>query len=107
MKYGKRKTFHLGSNLSCRQHICLHYKLYQQRCTERNIAENNHAIPQEVLEERRQQQVRIGLKQGDPEAQRQASLDGVFAKAPGLREFSREDMLKSVAEFIVCDNQVG
>ncbi|KIM57751.1 hypothetical protein SCLCIDRAFT_69324, partial [Scleroderma citrinum Foug A] len=57
-KYGKWKTFHLGSNSACQQHIHLHYKLYQQQCTEQNIAENNHAIPWEVLEERRQQQVR-------------------------------------------------
>ncbi|KAG1849309.1 hypothetical protein DFJ58DRAFT_662469, partial [Suillus subalutaceus] len=34
---GKRKVFHLGSNSSCRQHICSHYKFYKARCRELKI----------------------------------------------------------------------
>ena len=43
-KYGKRKAFHLGGNSSCRQHIRIHYKEYQQCCAEGNIPENDHAV---------------------------------------------------------------
>ncbi|KIM55593.1 hypothetical protein SCLCIDRAFT_85934, partial [Scleroderma citrinum Foug A] len=52
-KYGKRKAFHLGGNSSCRQHIRIHYKEYQQRCAEGNIPENDHAVPHEILEKQR------------------------------------------------------
>ena len=36
----------------------------------------------------------------------QTSLDGTFMKVAVLRVFSREDVLKSIAEFVVCDDQV-
>ncbi|KAG1858009.1 hypothetical protein DFJ58DRAFT_658852, partial [Suillus subalutaceus] len=46
---GKRKVFHLGSNSSCRQHICSHYKFYKARCRELKIRENHYAMPCEML----------------------------------------------------------
>ncbi|KIM68361.1 hypothetical protein SCLCIDRAFT_84732, partial [Scleroderma citrinum Foug A] len=52
-KYSKRKAFHLGGNLSGHQHIRIHYKEYQQHCTEGNIPENDHAVPREILEKQR------------------------------------------------------
>ena len=36
----------------------------------------------------------------------QTSLDGTFMKVAALRVFSREDVLKLIAEFVVCDDQV-
>ena len=91
--------FHLRSNSSCRQHICLHYKEYQQRCADGNITENEHAIPRDVLAAKKGQ---VKLVQCDT----QTSLDGTFMKVAVLRVFSREDVLKSIAEFVVCDDQV-
>ena len=93
-KHEKRKAFHLGSNSSCRQHIRTHYEEYQQRCAADNIPENHHAVPREVLDAQK--------KDGA-----QMSLVGMFAKSPGPRAFSRDEVLKCVAEFIVCDDQVG
>lgn len=37
----------------------------------------------------------------------QKKLDGMFQKAPKLHQFSREDVLCAVAEFVVCDDQVS
>ncbi|KAG2076570.1 hypothetical protein BDR04DRAFT_1002809 [Suillus decipiens] len=44
-KHGRRKTFHVGSNSSCWQHIQRHYAVYKEKCMVLNIRENNHAIP--------------------------------------------------------------
>ena len=64
-----------------------------------NITKNEHVIPQDVLAAKKGQ---VKLVQCDT----QTSLDGTFTKVAALRVFSREDMLKSIAEFIVCDDQV-
>ena len=61
-KYSKRKTFHLGSNSLCHQHIQIHYKEYQQCCAEGNIPENDHVVPHKNLE--RQKQVKVGMAVG-------------------------------------------
>ena len=100
MKCGKRKAFFMGGNSTCRQHICCHYKVYKERCEAQKISENHHAIPRNVLAERR-----AAKKKG----MGQMTLDGQFPKAmgSGTRAFSREDVLKSVAEFVVCDDQVS
>ena len=37
----------------------------------------------------------------------QTKLDRVFLKVPGVRSFLREGVLKAVAEFIMCGDQVG
>lgn len=70
--------------------------MYTQRCAEQDIVENHHAMPRELVAERKKK-----------EKEKQVTLDGVFAKVPGPRAFSREGILKVVAEFIVCDDQVG
>ncbi|KIM64094.1 hypothetical protein SCLCIDRAFT_115769 [Scleroderma citrinum Foug A] len=44
-KYGKWKTFHMGSNSLCCQHIHHHYVLYQECCTEQSLKEHHHAVP--------------------------------------------------------------
>ena len=86
-KYGKRKAFHLGGNSSCHQHIRIHYKEYQQCCTEGNIPENDHAVPHEILE--KQRQAKVGTEVGS-----QTSLDNMFPKGRILHAFSREVVLK-------------
>lgn len=37
----------------------------------------------------------------------QQRLDGVFQKVSPPKEFAREGILKAVAEFVVCDDQVS
>lgn len=64
------------------------------RCAEQGIAVNHHAKPREMVGAE-------GKKKG-----KQATLEGAFAKAPGPRAFSRDDVLRAVAEFVVCDDQV-
>ena len=92
-KHGKRKAFHLRSNSSCRQHIRSHYELYKTRCAQQMITENPHAIPRDLF------------KQKENPGQ-QKTLDGQFAVVLGMRAFLRESVLKMVAEFVVCDDQV-
>lgn len=98
LKKGKRKAFHVGGNSSCQQHICGHYSVYQAKYAEQGIKENHHAVPCEV-------------KSGRMEAKKlkrsgQQTLDAMM-KTPWAKEFLRENILKSVAEFVVCDNQVS
>ena len=97
-KYGKRKTFHVGSNSSCRQHIRRHYTLYQERCARQGLKEHHHAVPRAIAKERKQ------AKQQEDDGQR--TLDGVFRKASKPNQWSKDVVLKAVAEFVVCDDQV-
>ncbi|KAF8333385.1 hypothetical protein F5887DRAFT_893497 [Amanita rubescens] len=95
-KKGVRKAFHVGSNTSCRQHIRSHFDLYKERCEEKNFKVHHYAIPPEIA--RAQNQAKKGLKQ--------KKLDGMLPTGR-LGEFSRGNVLKTVAEFIVGDSQVG
>src|SRR6267154_4203866 len=92
---GKRKAFHLGSNSLCRQHIHGHYEFYQAKCKELGITEHHYAISRELLNLQSN-----GLKG------KQMKIDGLFQKAEKQQEFSRDSVLRAVAEFIVCDDQV-
>ena len=96
-KYGKWKTFHVGSNLSCRQHIRSHYAVYQKRCAEQDLKEHHHAVPQAIARAKKE-----AKKQ---ESKGQQTLTG-FWKTLKPGEFSKEAVLKVVAEFVVCDDQV-
>ena len=100
-KHGRRKAFYTGGNSTCRRHIRTHYNLYKERCQMNNIAENHHAIPPHILAERKAE-TKPKLSGG------QTTLDGKFAKAKSQTQmFSRDDILKSIVEFIVCDDQVS
>jgi hypothetical protein len=65
------------------------------------LKENHHAIPREIV--RANTEARKQKKEG------QRKLDGFVRvqNASQHAEFSREGILKAVAEFIVCDDQVG
>lgn len=54
-------------------------------------------MPREILKVR--QEAKKKGKEG------QKALDGVFCKSK-LKEFSRDGVLRAVAEFVVCNNQV-
>ena len=60
--------------------------------------EHHHAVPRAIARERKQ------AKKEEKGGQR--TLDGVFHKASKPNEFSRDVVLKAVAEFVVCDDQV-
>ena len=80
----------------CRQHIRVHYKVYKERCSAENIKENHHTIPRAA-----------GDHRGAKKTEGQTRLDGMFIAARPAKAFSRRDVLKTVAEFVVCDDQVG
>lgn len=88
----------MGSNSSCRQHIRRHYTLYQERCARQGLKEHHHAVPRAIAKERKQ------AKQQEDDGQR--TLDGVFRKASKPNQWSKDMVLKAVAEFVVCDDQV-
>ncbi|KAG1852554.1 hypothetical protein C8R48DRAFT_562774, partial [Suillus tomentosus] len=52
--HGKRKTFHVGSNSSCHQHIHSHYEVYQKKCAEMGLCEHHYAVPRSLVQEREQ-----------------------------------------------------
>ena len=99
-KHGKRKAFHVGSNSSCRQHIRSHYEVYQARCAERNIPTQPHAMPRQLVNAKQ------GLKKSK-EGQGQMSLRGMLENQAKLQEFSKDEVLRKVAELIVIDDQVS
>ena len=50
----------------------------------------------------------LKAKQATKDGKKQPSVDKMLQCAASKRqEFSREDVMKAVAEFIVCDNQVS
>jgi hypothetical protein len=99
VKNGQRKAFHTGSNSSCRQHIRSHYELYQARCADKSIPEHHHALPREVWKERE------ATKRGERTVNLETMFQGMMSKKDS--EFSRDKVLTSVAEFVVCDDQVS
>ena len=101
-KHGRRKAFYTGGNSTCHGHICTHYNLYKERCQMNNITKNHHGIPPHILLAERKAETKPKLSGG------QTTLDGKFAKAKSQTQmFSGDDVLKSIAEFIVCDDQVS
>jgi hypothetical protein len=94
LKGGQRAAFFTGGNSSCRAHIRLHYTTYQERCNEKDIPINHHAIPRNIWKE--MQEEKAGKKQGKLE----------FPKVTGPTEFTRDQVLHTVAQFIACDDQV-
>ena len=94
-KHTKWRVFHTGSNSSCRQHIRGHYTLYKERCRELGLTEHHHAVPREIAKAEEKKLLKGG----------QQRLDDVFQRAVP-KEFSRQGILKAVAEFVVCDDQV-
>lgn len=99
-KYGKRKAFHAGGNLSCRQHIRQHYEVYQQQCKAENIPEHHWAIPRAIW---RKTQDEKNTAKGE----RQGTLDELMKKPVALLVFTRENVLHSVTQFIAVDDQVN
>ena len=98
---GLRKAFFSGSNTSCRQHICQHYAIYQQRCQEQDLTENYRAVPPQILKERE------AAKEAAKKPKMQTNLDGIVIKVKRPVEFSREGILEAVAKLITCDDQVS
>jgi hypothetical protein len=97
-KHGKRKAFHVGSNSSCRQHIRSHYEVYKSKCKELGLKENHHAIPRDIAK------LQANRKKQGKDIQQ--DLGQMFQKSQN-KEYSREDVLRTVAEFVVCDDQVS
>lgn len=97
MKGGKRSAFFTGGNSTCRAHIRSHYNEYKERCKEKDIPENHHAIPREILK-KMEEEKSTGKKQG--------KIDNIFDKSTAPQEFTREGVLHAVAQFVVCDDQV-
>lgn len=97
MKHGKLKAFYINSNSSYHQHIQSHYKLYKAQYTERGISEHHHALLRELLK----------VKEEAKKRNSQPGIDEMLRRGHKRQEFSRDDVMRTIAEFIVCDNQVS
>ena len=97
MKGGKRSAFFTGGNSTCRAHIRCHYKVYKERCQEKEIPENHHAIPREILKQ---------MEEEKSKGKKQVKINNILEKSTGPREFTREGVLHAVAQFVACDDQV-
>ena len=72
--------------------------MYQERCKEENLRENHYAVPRDLVRAR-------GKEKREKKAG-QRNLDEMFQKVVKPKEFLRDNVLKAVAEFSVCDDQV-
>jgi hypothetical protein len=103
LKGGKRSAFFTGGNSTCRAHIRSHYKkkkhynVYKERCKEKRIPENHHAIPREILKQ---------IEEEKSKGKKQTKIDNMLVKSTAPREFTREGVLHAVAQFVACDDQV-
>jgi hypothetical protein len=95
-----RKAFFVGGISTCRVHIRQHYSLYKQRCKDRGIPENHHAIPRPIWKQMEQRKNNPGVKT-------QGTLDGVIKPVRKNKEFTREEVLHAVTQFVACNDQVG
>ena len=98
LKGGKRSVFFTGGNSTCWAHIRCHYDIYKQRCDEKDIPVNHHAIPRQVLRAIEEEKLNGGKAQ--------VKIYQVLEKTAGPWEFSREDVLHAVVQFVACDDQV-
>ena len=100
---GKQKAFLKGSNSSCRQHARKHWGIYKKKCEDAEIPVHHWAIPRQVWNE---MESKKGNNKKKNEGEAQATLDHVFQKMSGPREFTRDGILHTVAQFVACDDQV-
>ena len=96
---GLWKAFFVGGNSTCWAHIHQHYKIYQQRCKDKNIPENHHAIPWPIW--KKMQEVKNG------NTMTQLKLDEVVVKMQEPKEFTREGILHAISKFVACNDQVS
>ena len=90
-----RKAFFLGNNVSTlRYHIRSHFTIYQERCRKDGIEIHQRAIPEDTKV----------TKRGHGE---QTTLDGAMVRPRGPQTFTQLAILRAVAQFIVCDDQVS
>jgi hypothetical protein len=85
----------MGSNSSCRQHLCQHYEIYQKQCKEAKVEEHHWAIPRHIWREAQE-------KKG-----KQGKLDGIVVKLQEPQVFTHEGLRHAVSQFIACDDQVS
>ena len=98
MKGRKRSAFFTGGNSTCRAHIRSHYYVYRERCKEKGIPENHHAIPREILKQMEEEKLK---------GKKQTKIDNMLEKLRAPHEFTREGVLHAVAQFVACDDQVA
>lgn len=84
-----------------RTHIRQHYKLYQERCEAEKIPMQNWAIPRTIWKEME------ASKAGKKLTKKQAKLDETFKMVGEVSGFSRNKVIRAVAQFVVCDDQVS
>lgn len=98
-KHGLRGAFKKGNNSSTlRYHCRLHFEIYQKRCTTAGVAMHHRAIPPDVMTHMDREKAKGGV---------QSTLDSRMFKIVRPQEFTKADILHSVAMFIVCENQVS
>ena len=96
LKYGLRNAFKKGNNSSMlRYHCHLHFEIYRENCTKAGVEMHPRAVPDHILKQ-------VGKKTKGI----QGTLDGQLLKMRP-REFTKAEILCCVAQFVVCDDQVG
>lgn len=98
-KHSMRAALMKGNYVSSlRYHIrSHHFDVYQRRCVEAGIEMHHRAVPPELL----------SPKPAKKTGGTQTTLDAALAKVVVPKEFSKTTLLRAVAQFVVCDNQVS
>ena len=85
-KWGLRTVFHVGRNLSCRQHLCQHWLLYKKTCEDKNIPINHWAIPRDLWREL--EAAKVAEKEDIVSRNKGEQLKLGFEKVIGPQEFT-------------------
>ena len=97
-KHGLRRAFKKENNTSTlRYHCHLHYDVYKDQYTKGGIDMHRCAVPDDILKEASR------LKKNGT----QGTLDLQLLKLSKPQDFMKEEILRCVAQFIVCDDQVS
>ena len=81
--------------MMCQNHIRQHYEYYSEQCKKEGIEENERCIPPEILKAHKSKSKAM--------IQTKLNITGVESVP---KQFSREGTLRTVAQFVACDNQV-
>ena len=98
-KHGKRKAFLTGFNSTCQYHAQTHFDLYMAKCSQLGIPLHHHAIPCLVWK-------KLLAEKGRKQVKTQLTLDKSLAKTMVPKDFTWDGILHTVAQFIICDDQV-
>ena len=100
LKHGKQRAFLTGHNSTCQYHLQGHWDVYKAVCAKAGLILHHHAMPRDIWKAL----VNRGKMKDNEKKKVQQTLS--LTKITGPKEFTQGRVLHTVAQFVVCDDQV-